>query len=100
MKTFSDAYEVLKDRIAFTGTMEWSGTSLLGSIIAANYASYTEQRQGLREVFETDPRFADYHQPPPPPYSSLPPPPPSLPPKTTEMKEKQGMLRIKKPKTG
>ena len=64
-QTFADAFQVLKDRIDFTGTMEWSGTSILGSIIAANYDTYAKKRQQLRELFERNPRFTAYHQPPP-----------------------------------
>lgn len=58
-------------------------TSILDTIIAANYDEYTEQRGQLREVFETDPGFAHLRRSPtpppprrPPPDDSVPPPPP------------------------
>lgn len=63
--------------------------SILETIIAANYDEYTEQRWQLREIFQTNPRFAQYHHPPtppPPPPASPPPAPPlpSSPPPTTQ----------------
>lgn len=52
-------------------------TSILDTIIAANYDEYTEQRGQLREVFETDPGFAHLRRSPtPPPDDPVPPPPP------------------------
>ncbi|KAF9886023.1 hypothetical protein FE257_012079 [Aspergillus nanangensis] len=85
-RSFSDAYRALKERIVSIGMR---GThdedhSILGTIIAANYDEYTEQRWQLRELFQNNPRFAHHHQPPtppPPPQSSppeeyVPPPPP------------------------
>lgn len=50
-------------------------TSILDTIIAANYDEYTEQRWQLREVFDNDPRFERFRSPTPPP-----PPPPGPPP--------------------
>ncbi|KAI9375440.1 hypothetical protein BJX61DRAFT_494261 [Aspergillus egyptiacus] len=79
-KSFSEAYRLLKQRMISTAMSERINESILGTIIAANFDEYTEIRWQLRELFETDPRFAQYRQPstpPPPPYS---PPPPELPP--------------------
>ncbi|KAL5340552.1 hypothetical protein BJX70DRAFT_111876 [Aspergillus crustosus] len=86
-KSFADAFRDLKDRldsVAKSGKMDGS---ILGSIIAANFDEYTEHRWQLRELFETEPRFAPFRQsltpPPPPSYSSppannpVPPPPPA-----------------------
>lgn len=85
LRSFSDAFFLLKERMTFTAMAELARGSLLGSILAANYDEYAHQRQQLREVFETHPRFAHYRQPPPPPPSlpeqpRPPPPPPSAPP--------------------
>ncbi|THC99300.1 hypothetical protein EYZ11_001206 [Aspergillus tanneri] len=86
-QSFSDAYELLKERMVATALSEESRASILETIIAANYDEYTEQRWQLRQVFEHHPRFAEYHRPPtpppPPPKASPPgdpvPPPPPLP---------------------
>lgn len=83
-RSFSDAHQLLRERmldLAASGSTD--GGSILGTIIAANYDEYTQQRWQLRRVFETNPRFAPYRQPPPPPPSepvpAPPPPPDSLP---------------------
>ncbi|KAL4900498.1 hypothetical protein BDW74DRAFT_92917 [Aspergillus multicolor] len=86
-KSFSEAYRLLKDRLVSMALSERPNESVLGTIIAANFDEYTELRWQLREVFDTDPRFAHLRKPltpPPPPYSPpLPsepapaPPPPS-----------------------
>lgn len=81
LRAFSDAYRALKRSMTRTAMTGWTKSSLLGCIIGANYDEYTQQRQQLREVFETSPRFARYHEPPPPPpplpeHMSIPPPPP------------------------
>lgn len=88
-RSFSEAHRLLKERMTFSAMSGWNTNSLLGPVIAANYDEYAQQRQQLREVFETHPRFAHYHEPPPPPpppagpEHPLPPPPPSLPPAPT-----------------
>lgn len=83
-RCFSKAYEALKDRMVSTAMSENITGSLLGTVIAANYQEYLDQRQRLRDVFERDPRFAQYHEPPSPPAPPtpeyVPPPPPSPPP--------------------
>lgn len=82
-KAFSHAHRDLRDRMLSLATPQHAEGSILGTIIAANYDEYTEQRWQLRRVFETNPRFAHYHQPPPPPpnrpptLDPVPPPPPS-----------------------
>lgn len=87
-KSFAEAFRLLKDRMLSAATSGETAESILGTIIAANFDEYTELRWQLREVFETDPRFAQYRRspspPPPPPYSpppltneAPPPPPPS-----------------------
>lgn len=104
-RSFRDAYRLLKDRII---SMAMSGdhqTSILESIIAANYDEYAEQRWQLRQVFQRHPRFAQYQQPPtpPPPPQSPPPPsdpappplPPNSPPPSQEPKEKLTKLQRK-----
>ena len=62
-----------------------SRSSILDTIIAANYDEYTEQRDQLREVFECHPQFAHLQSPPPPPpeEDSIP-SPPSQPPLPSE----------------
>lgn len=57
-----------------------SRSSILDTIIAANYDEYTEQRDQLREVYEYHPQFAHLQPPPPPPEDSIPPPPQPPPP--------------------
>ncbi|KAF5855498.1 hypothetical protein ETB97_009106 [Aspergillus alliaceus] len=104
-RSFRDAYRLLKDRLI---SMAMSGdhqSSILESIIAANYDEYAEQRWQLRQVFQKHPRFAQYQQPPtpPPPPQSPPPPnepaPPPLPPNSPtpsqEPKEKLTKLQRK-----
>ncbi|RDW60392.1 putative topoisomerase family protein TRF4 [Aspergillus mulundensis] len=87
-KSFSEAHHLLKDRLVSMALSGKSNESVLGTIIAANFDEYTELRWQLREVFDTDPRFAHLRKPltpPPPPYSPplpselapVPPPPPS-----------------------
>ncbi|KAL4881407.1 hypothetical protein BJY04DRAFT_207517 [Aspergillus karnatakaensis] len=88
-KAFSNAFQILKARMDSAATSDKNDESLLGSIIAANFDEYTEVRWQLRELYDTDPRFAQYgpsSPPPPPPYGSPPPsnavpppPPPVLP---------------------
>ena len=62
-------------------------SSILDTIIAANYDEYADQRFQLQEVFARHPRFARHHNSPtPPPPASPPPadpvPPPPPPPKS------------------
>ncbi|KAB8075317.1 hypothetical protein BDV29DRAFT_155809 [Aspergillus leporis] len=101
-KSFRDAYYLLKDRMVDTAMSGDHQSSVLESIIAANYDEYTEQRWQLRQVFQTHPRFAQYQQPPtppppphsPPPADSAPPPlPPDSPPTSQEPKEKKTKLQ-------
>ncbi|PGH21378.1 hypothetical protein AJ80_03295 [Polytolypa hystricis UAMH7299] len=80
-KSFSDAHRILKENMvtaAFTGSR--SCKSLLGPLIGAHYEPYDYQRQHLRNLFETDPRYEQYRPPPPPksppPDSPIEPPPP------------------------
>ncbi|KAK1138975.1 hypothetical protein N8T08_001619 [Aspergillus melleus] len=103
-KSFSEAYRVLKERMVSSALSGQTRCSILETIIAANYDEYTEQRWQLREIFQTNPRFAQYHQPPtppPPPQASPPPPPPlpsNSPPSTRpsqEPKEKQTKMQRK-----
>ncbi|KKK19785.1 hypothetical protein P175DRAFT_0441046 [Aspergillus ochraceoroseus IBT 24754] len=83
-KSFSEAYRLLKNRMLSMSISGRNHDSILGAIIAANYDEYTECRWQLRDVFDNNPRFAQYRQspsPPPPPQSpppkeSVPPPPP------------------------
>ena len=81
LKSFADAHGRLKKNLV-SAAFEQSktSTSLLGSILGANYESYESQRQKLYEVFRNDPIFAQFWQPPPPadspPPASPPPPPP------------------------
>lgn len=81
MRTFANAHGRLKKNLV-SAAFEPSNTStsLLGSILGANYDTYESQRQKLYEVFRNDPIFAQYWPPPlpvdsPPPASSPPPPP-------------------------
>ncbi|KAL4949963.1 hypothetical protein BDW69DRAFT_65851 [Aspergillus filifer] len=76
-KSFAEAFRLLKDRL-LSSAMSGTNESILGTIIAANFDEYTELRWQLREVFETNPRFAAYRQ------SITPPPPPHSPPPATE----------------
>ncbi|KAI9924118.1 hypothetical protein MW887_007358 [Aspergillus wentii] len=102
-KSFSKAHQLLKGRMISTAMSGSNGSSILDTIIAANYDEYTEQRWQLREVFETHPRFAQYHQaptpppPPGPPPADPAPPPPPLPnsPPPQEPKEKLSKLQRK-----
>ncbi|KAE8349126.1 hypothetical protein BDV28DRAFT_160752 [Aspergillus coremiiformis] len=103
-RSFRDAYHLLKDRMISTGMAGNYQSSILESIIAANYDEYTEQRWQLRQVFQTHPRFARYQRPPtpppppqsPPPVDSAPPPlPPNSPPPSQEPKEKLTKLQRK-----
>lgn len=57
-------------------------TSILETIIAANYDEYAEQRWQLRQVFDNDPRFERFQSltPPPPPPPGPPPTDPAPPP--------------------
>jgi non-canonical poly(A) RNA polymerase PAPD5/7 len=80
-KSFSKAFQLLKERMVSSAVSGDTKASILQSIIAANYEEYTEQRSQLRAVFETHPRFAQYRRaptPPPPPPESPPPPPADL----------------------
>jgi non-canonical poly(A) RNA polymerase PAPD5/7 len=82
-KSFADAFRLLKDRLVSAAISGKTNESILGAIIAANFDEYTELRWQLREVFENDPRFAQYRKPPtppPPPYSPPPPNQPAPPP--------------------
>ncbi|PKY01277.1 hypothetical protein P168DRAFT_61520 [Aspergillus campestris IBT 28561] len=100
-RAFSKAYQYLKDRMVSAAMAGDAHASILDAIIAANYEEYADQRAHLYEVFQTHPRFAQYHQPPtppppppqmpPPPVDAVPPPPPPLPakpPPPAESKEK------------
>lgn len=90
-KSFSDAYQALTQRMSLLYSQGSNQGSILGSIIAANYDEYTQQRYHLRSVFDANPRFAPYRQPPPPPPNhppptihAAPPPPPACPPLPAE----------------
>jgi non-canonical poly(A) RNA polymerase PAPD5/7 len=77
-KSFSRAFQSLKERMVSSALSGDTKASILQSIIAANYEEYTLQRSQLRAVFDTHPRFAQYRRaptPPPPPPESPPPPP-------------------------
>ncbi|KAL3478230.1 hypothetical protein BJX99DRAFT_245725 [Aspergillus californicus] len=87
-QAFSDAYRALDERMVSMAMSDRTDESILGMIIAANFDEYTELRWQLREIFDTDPRFAQYRRsttppPPPPPFSPppfsemVPPPPPT-----------------------
>ncbi|KAL1885791.1 hypothetical protein Plec18167_001286 [Paecilomyces lecythidis] len=85
-RCFSDAYARLKERLVSTAMEGSTSDSILDTIIAANYEEYAEQRDHLRKIFETDPRFAPFNTPPPPPpavappvETAPPPPPPAAP---------------------
>ncbi|PYH93498.1 topoisomerase family protein TRF4 [Aspergillus ellipticus CBS 707.79] len=85
-RAFSDAYRRLKGRMVSTAMAGNAETSILETIIAANYDEYSEQRWQLREIFDNDPRFSRHRRPstppppprgpPPPPEAAAPPPPP------------------------
>ncbi|PWY69566.1 putative topoisomerase family protein TRF4 [Aspergillus heteromorphus CBS 117.55] len=84
-RAFSDAYRRLKARMVSTAMSGTPEASILDTIIAANYDEYAEQRWQLREIFDSDPRFARLRRPsspplppqaPPPPVATAPPPPP------------------------
>lgn len=80
-RSFSRAFQLLKERMVSSAVSGDTKASILQSIIAANYEEYTQQRAHLRAVFETHPRFAQYRRaptPPPPPSESPPPPPADL----------------------
>lgn len=82
LRSFADAHQLLRERMsALDRPGSTADSSILGTIIAANYDEYTQQRWQLRRVFDTNPRFAPYRQPPPPPPSDpvQPPPPPPEP---------------------
>jgi non-canonical poly(A) RNA polymerase PAPD5/7 len=89
-RSFADAYTILKESMVETLTTDADETCFLSTVIAGCYDEYLEQREHIRGIFETDPRFASYrthlHQyapPPPPPEApptDIPPAPPSLPP--------------------
>lgn len=66
-RAFSGAYDSLKVAMVAQSMSGASHTSILGSIIGANFDEYTEQRFQLRQVFETSGRFEHYKSPPPPP---------------------------------
>lgn len=86
-KSFAEAFRLLKDRLVSAAISGKTNESILGAIIAANFDEYTELRWQLREVFENDPRFAQYRKPltpPPPPYSPPPPNQPAPPPPLSE----------------
>jgi non-canonical poly(A) RNA polymerase PAPD5/7 len=80
-RSFSRAFQLLKERMVSAAVSGDTKASILQSIIAANYEEYAQQRSQLRAVFETHPRFAQYRRaptPPPPPPESPPPPPADL----------------------
>ncbi|KAL4990475.1 hypothetical protein BDW68DRAFT_154297 [Aspergillus falconensis] len=106
-KSFAEAFRLLKDRLVSAAVSGKTNESILGTIIAANFDEYTELRWQLREVFDNDPRFAQYRQPltpPPPPYSPPPPnqpaPPPPPPSKTHPLpaKPSTGGKKVKETK--
>ncbi|OJJ42962.1 hypothetical protein ASPZODRAFT_75323 [Penicilliopsis zonata CBS 506.65] len=103
-RSFANAYRVLKTQMLSTSMSATSETSILSTIIGANYEEYAAQRSRLHRVFLTDPRFAQYQTPPtpppppgpPPPVESAPPPPPPGPAqkdKATKMQKRQQALR-------
>lgn len=55
-------------------------SSILDTIIAANYDEYADQRFQLQEVFARHPRFAHHHKSPTPPPPASPPPADPVPP--------------------
>lgn len=87
LRAFSKAYDNLKTAMVAQSLSGAPQTSILGSIIGANYDEYTEQRFQLRQVYETSGQFDHYRSPPPPPPGNppsldgdRPPPPPRAPP--------------------
>lgn len=56
-RAFRDAYNKLLTRMESVAEFEDPCASILGTIIAANYDAYTEQRFQLRQVFETAEQF-------------------------------------------
>ncbi|KAF3491124.1 Poly(A) RNA polymerase cid14 [Arthroderma uncinatum] len=86
-QAFSDAHNSIKENIYAASCRPQNTSSLLGSIIAANYDSFLEQRKHLRDFFVGDRRFAGYQgtvaldtpPPPPPPLMASPTPPPPPP---------------------
>ncbi|PYH29434.1 putative topoisomerase family protein TRF4 [Aspergillus neoniger CBS 115656] len=102
-RAFSEAYQRLKERMISTATAGQTQASILEAIIAANYEEYTEQRWQLRQVFDTDERFARYRRdstPPPPPPESPPadaaPPLPPNPPPAAPKSQKDKMTKLQK----
>lgn len=102
-RAFSEAYQRLKERMISTATAGQTQASILEAIIAANYEEYTEQRWQLRQVFDTDERFARYRRdstPPPPPPDSPPadaaPPLPPNPPPAAPKSQKDKMTKLQK----
>ncbi|KAJ5782769.1 hypothetical protein N7457_004543 [Penicillium paradoxum] len=77
-RTFSKAFDTLKNRMEYLALVQGPNKSILGPIIGANFDEYLEQRFQLRQVFMTEQRFASYRVPPPPP------PPPAGPPPADE----------------
>lgn len=102
-RAFSEAYQRLKERMISTATAGQTQASILEAIIAANYEEYTEQRWQLKQVFDTDERFARYRRastPPPPPPDSPPadaaPPLPPNPPPAAPKSQKDKMTKLQK----
>lgn len=57
-RAFSEAYDKLVSRMLALTDNHDPCASILGTIIAANYDAYTEQRFQLRQVFNTAEQFA------------------------------------------
>ncbi|KAJ5535572.1 hypothetical protein N7513_008758 [Penicillium frequentans] len=69
-RTFAGAHTTLKNCLESLTSIQSPNKSILGSIIAANFDRYTEQRNQLRRVFVTEERFAKHRMSPSPPSES------------------------------
>ena len=72
-------------------------SSILDTIIAANYDEYAEQRFQLQEVFARHPRFVHHHNSPTPPPPASPPPADPVPPPPPPRKSKSQPSDSKQP---
>ncbi|KAJ5938476.1 PAP/25A-associated [Penicillium verhagenii] len=69
-RTFAGAHTTLKNCLESLTSVQSPNKSILGSIIAANFDRYTEQRNQLHPVFMTEERFAKHRMSPSPPSES------------------------------
>ncbi|KAJ5654783.1 PAP/25A-associated [Penicillium lividum] len=69
-RTFAGAHTTLKNCLESLTSVQGPNKSILGSIIAANFDRYTEQRNQLHRVFVTEERFAEHRMSPSPPSES------------------------------